>query len=122
MERMGDVFFKSLRWFLFIGFMIGGIAAIEQTEVHGIKPLMPAILSFGMAYIMSGPWRKLPRVPMITSILVVAALALAAQYLPGFLYVYLAIRLAWNFYFIWLGLVFVIGMPFMMFIFSKHDD
>lgn len=119
---MGDSFLKALRWFLFVVFVIGGIAAIVAVEKHGVQPLMLAVFSFGGAYLMSGPWRELPREAMIASILAVAGLAWLADQLPEILYVYQGILLDMNFYFIWIGLVFGIGVPLMTFMFYKYGE
>ena len=118
---MGEVFFKSLKWFLFVTFFIGGVASIRMIEVLGFETAILAVFSFGAAYLMSGPWRSLPKFPMALSIILIAAGAYAAQYILHYIYIYFGIRLNFNYYTTWIGLMFFVGTPVMMFVFAKYD-
>lgn len=117
---MGEIFFKAMKWVLFVSFIIGGIAIIRQIERQGVEVSILAVFSFGAAYIMSGPWRKLPPKPMTLSVVLVALLALAAQYLPYYLYIYTGERITINFYWLWIILTAVIGAPVMMAVFKRY--
>jgi hypothetical protein len=119
---MAESFLKALRWFLFIACIIAGIAAFNQLEVQGMKVGILVVVSFGGAYIMSKPWRALPPKAMVLSVLGVAALAFMTQYVPGWYTAYTGEPAYDNFYFIWLGLVLVLGVPFMMWVFERYDE
>jgi hypothetical protein len=121
---MGELFLKALRWALFVAFIIGGIAAFNYLEKYGMKTGFLAVCSFGGAYLMSGPWRKLPPKAMVLSILLVAVLAWLADKLPNMYYNFTGNIVYDNFYIVWLGLVFMLGVPAMMWIFKRFpaDD
>lgn len=119
---MSDSFLKALKWFLFIVFIIGGIAAVSAVEKYGVQPLMLAVFSFGGAYLMSNSWRKLPARAMVISTILVAVLGFVADYVPEFAAVFLNQFVDMNFYLIWICLTLVVGVPFMMFIFYKYDE
>lgn len=119
---MGAQFLKSLKWFFFVCFIIGGIAAFIATEGGNIKPLILAVFSLGAAYLMSASWRELPRFAMALSILLVGTLAVAAKFLPGLAYELAGVRITYDYFVIWAGLVFFPGIPAMMFIFSKYGE
>ena len=121
-QPMSDSFLKALKWFLFIVFIIGGIAAVSAVEKYGVQPVMLAVFSFGGAYLMSNSWRKLPRQAMVTSTILVAVLGFVADYTPEFAAVFLNQFIDMNFYLIWICLTLVVGVPFMMFIFNKYDE
>ncbi len=83
---------------------------------------MLIVLSFGGAYLMSGPWRDLDPKPMVLSIISIVLFGLGALYVPPeILYIFLGIEQIVNYYFAWIGLTFFIGIPFMMFVFSRYD-
>ncbi|GJL85164.1 MAG: hypothetical protein DHS20C02_09390 [Micavibrio sp.] len=120
---MGESFFQTLKWFISTAFIIGGIAALSAAERTGsIPPLMLAIFSFGGAYIMSGSWRALPGKAIFISFVFVGLCGVAARYVPGIMRVDFGIRLDINFYYIWLGLVFFIGLPLMTVLFRKMQE
>jgi hypothetical protein len=119
---MAESFLKALRWFIFIACIIAGVAAFNQLEVQGMKVGILVVVSFGGAYIMSKPWRQLPPKAMVLSVLAVAALAALANVLPGLYLDHYGTRMYDNFYFVWLGLVLVLGVPFMMFVFDRYDE
>src|SRR5689334_18371785 len=76
---MGDYFFKALKWAIFVSLIIMGIAILNWVEQGDIRPIILAVFSLGGAYILSGPWRRLPPIPMIISIVLVLALGLLAD-------------------------------------------
>ncbi len=120
---MGEAFFQALKWFISAALIIGGIGWITTAESSG-EPMrvMLAIASFGFAYIMSGSWRSLPSNAGIISVVFVLTCGFFTRYLPGFAYVNFGIALTANFYLLWVGLLFFIGIPFMMFVFHKFNE
>lgn len=121
---MGEYFFQALKWFISVGFIIGGIAAMNIAEQRAItEPIILAVFSFGAAYIMSSSWRKLNGKAIVISIVYVLACAYGARYVPSIMRVYAGIRIHHiDYYFIWLGLVFFPGIPFMMLMFSRFRN
>lgn len=118
----GDLFLKSLRWSIFITFIIGGIGFFIAVQEGTIKPLMLSLLSFGVAYWMSDSWRGLAAKAMILSILWVMFSALLADRLPNLARNLAGVDIYLNFYIRWIGLSFFPGIPVMMYIFKKHDN
>ncbi len=120
---MGESFFQALKWFISVAFIIGGVAGLNAAESAGsVEPLMLAVFSFGGAYILSGSWRALPGKAIVISFLFVGFCGFAARYVPGIMRVDFGVRLDVNFYFIWLGLVFLTGIPLMTVLFDKFDQ
>jgi hypothetical protein len=119
---MFDAFFKALKWFLFVGFVIGGIAAMAAVERYGFKYLFMAVLSFGVAYLSAGSWRGLPQAQMLVSLLLIGALAAVAYYIPTIGYILFGQEMRPDFFVTWLALVFIPGVPFMTVVFMKYDD
>ena len=120
---MGESFFQALKWFIAVAFIIGGIAGVNEAEsVGSVRPLMLAIFSFGGAYIMSGSWQAIAGKAAVISLVFVMFCGVTAHYIPGILYVNFDIRLDMNFYFIWLGLIFFAGIPFVTVLFHKLNE
>jgi hypothetical protein len=117
-----DAFLKAVKWFFFIACIIVGIAAMSGVEEHGVKPLMLGVVSMGLAYIMSGPWRSLSKVPMLCSILVVLLMAFLARYMPWLSYFNWHGIAGLNYFLAWTGLVFFAGIPIMTLIFQRYND
>lgn len=120
---MIDLFFKSVKWFFFIGFIIGGIAAFVFFQEGDIKPLILAVLSFGGAYLMSNSWRDMPTKMTIACIVWVLGSALLAFKLPVILYEAAGIVVVqYNFFIRWAAVSFFPGVPVMMYIFRAFDE
>jgi uncharacterized membrane protein AbrB (regulator of aidB expression) len=118
---MTDYLFKSLKWFVFVVFFIAGIFCLEQVRIHGINWMILAVGAFGCMYMMSEAWRSLPSVAMFMTIVLVGVLWGVSHYMSDIIYVLTGEFVDWPFYFTWIGVTFVPGIPIMMFVFKKYD-
>lgn len=120
---MLDGFLKALKWFVIVVFIICGLAAFTIADAHeSIRPVLPGILCFGVAFIMSFKWRDMPGKIIIISVVSVLAVGLATPYAPMLFYLLTGIDIFLNFFVLWVALVFLICVPLMTVVFIKFDD
>lgn len=119
---MKNNFIKALKWYVIALFVIGGIAALLIAEERdSVRPLMGAVLSLGMAYILAMFWHKLGKELLLMSVLTFLATAFLTRYAPDAFYVLTGEIATWGFYRLWAVVTFLVGLPVMMWAFSKYD-
>lgn len=119
---MGDLFFRSLKAFIFCACIIGGIGTFVAVEEGNIKPLIISVFSFGGAYLMSAVWRGIQSKGAVSAVAMVVVGAIVAQHLPAFAYASFGYEIYLNYYFIWMGLMLFPGIPILMFIFKNFSE
>ncbi len=125
---MGDIFFRALKTSLLLISIVAGIAFIYMTQEHGIKPSMFIVLSLGLGFVFSKPFRSLPTYSMVSIIVVTLALGFLSKYLPMLMFMAanefmgMEYYLDMNFFIIWCLLLLMPGLPLLMFVFAKFGD
>ncbi len=120
---MQDLFLKTLRWYLVIVFAMGGITALYYADaIDSIKPVLPAILCLGAAFVLGVAWKEIRRKILFATIIVVVGLAYAAQFSTQVIYILTGETIFMNYFYAWFGMVLVIGFPAMMIVFAKVRD
>jgi Na+/proline symporter len=119
---MKDAIFKSIRWYIISLLVVVGFAAVMVADAgNTIRPMMAAVLSFGVAYLLLLFWQKLNRETLLVSILVYVVTAAMSYFGPDPFYVWTGIIVDWNFYYLWVALNGIVGVPVMIFSFDKFD-
>lgn len=120
---MRDAFIRALKWFGVVIFLIGGIGLLHWGDsADSIRPILPAILCLGMAYILGTAFKDLRRRVLLISMIFVTAMAFASQYVDTVVYVVTGTQMYVNFFYGWTALTFVAGVPFMTYVFYKYGD
>lgn len=121
---MRDAFFKSLKWYSIVLFLMVGMAALYYADRHDdIRPVFPAILCFGMSSVLTTVWKLSGKLVFLSLGLVIGLAYLAqTQYLPGWIYAYTGYALRWHFLSLWLALTTAIGIPVMTYVYDRYGD
>lgn len=120
---MKTAILKALRWYIVVCCLIAGFYFIFMAQQYDIiKPVMPAVLCFGFAYIVAFSWRELREKILFNSIVCVILSALAARYGWPYLYVLSGFRdiITMNGFLLWAILCLVFCVPYMSFVFYKY--
>lgn len=118
---MQGLFLKAFRWYVVVVFAISGLCLLNLADVYNsIKPVLPAIVCLGMAFIFMVAWKEIQRKVLFYTLVLCAGLAYAAQYVPDILFVFTGIDT--TYYLSWVALVTVPGIPVMMYVFHRHGD
>lgn len=116
---------RSLKWFvLSIFFVIGAWGVFHANLTGDIKYMGAVVFGWGIAYIKSLLIVKLNRETAIGSLIVWGMTCFLTQtaYVPTWVYSLTDYNLLQhNFFMVWLGMVFILGVPAMMKIFDKYD-
>jgi hypothetical protein len=120
---MNSPIFKALKWYIIVCFIICGFYCIFLSQQYdSVRPVMPAVLCFGMAYIVSFSWREFRKKVLFHSVASVIAAAFVARF--GWVYLYMLTGIdaiiTMNGFMLWAILVLVACVPFMAYIFHKH--
>lgn len=114
------MFFRYLKWFISALFLIGGIYFLKMATETDIKPMMGAIMCFAVVFWTSKTTYEGSKNVMIGSTIVLGGSAGLAHLVTLFAGGYLSsLYLDPGFYFWWIVLTFLTGMPVMFYIFKK---
>jgi hypothetical protein len=84
---MQHLFLSALRWYIVVAFVIAGIGTLQLADTSGsIKPVFPGLVCLGAAFVLGTAWKDLRRKIMFITIVLVAALAYAAQYMTSIIF------------------------------------
>ncbi|MGB4106428.1 MAG: hypothetical protein WBK55_01375 [Alphaproteobacteria bacterium] len=120
---MQELFLRTLRWFIVVGFVIAGLGALHLADISdSIKPVLPGIVCLGAAFVLGTAWKDLRRKILFITIVLVVALAYAAQYMTIIVYLLTGSEVHMNYFIGWGVLTLVAGFPAMMVIFHKYAD
>ncbi len=118
---MREAFLQALKWFFIALCVIGGIGCLYYADYwHSVRPVFPAILFFGLAFILGALWKDLRQKTLFISIVLAVGLAWAAQYVEAAIYIFLGRIVDYNYFMIWTGLAFAGGVPVMTWVFYKY--
>ena len=107
---MGDIFTKTMRWFICCVFFIIGVYCIDRSNNTGsVNPIIFSVFSFGMVYILSKSFYELPRKLLVVNVAVMIGTAIAATFLSY----------GYGFFVEWTFWSLVIGAPIMATAFAK---
>lgn len=117
-----DLFVKSFKRCLIALMLIGGFYCSWLSNYSGsIKPMMAAVLLFGLGYLFAYFWHRYKRIAALTSLVCFAAMPLLAYYLPFIVYVALGYVVEYPFFIRWPMLEIAIGMPLSMLVLNSLD-
>lgn len=120
---MQDLFLKTLRWYLVVSFTMAGIATLYYADsVDSIKPVLPAILCLGAAFVMGVAWKEIRRKILFATLVIIVGMAYVAQFTTQIIYILTGEAIFIQYFYAWFGLVFFIGFPAMMIVFAKVRD
>lgn len=120
---MQDLFLKSVRWLIVVLFVIGGIGLLHfGDQLDSIKPVLPGLVSLGIAYILGTAWKDLRRKLLFITLVLVVGLAYSAQFVDTGIYILTGKLYDINYFVAWAGLCLIPGFPVMMFMFYKYGD
>jgi len=119
---MYAAFLKSLRWYIMVVFVIIGTAAlIIADERDTVRPVIIAVFSYGVVYIMSVFWKEFRDKILFYSAAVFLALTFLSKFTPIALYILFGYAPETiNQYYAWAGTV-ALGMPMMTIVFYRLD-
>lgn len=120
---MSELFLKSLRWAIMALCVVIGLSAFIIADGSGSpKPIMIAIVSFGLIYIMSAYWKDLKEKTLFWGIIIFLALSAVSPYVPTGLFILFGWDTAYfNPFYVWGATVAIAGIPMMMYVFKKYD-
>lgn len=120
---MKEAIAKALKWYIIAGAVILGFWALVLADrTNSVKPVIIAVLGLGFAYIMSYFWKELKGKILFYSFALVAGCGYLSKYIPDLSIAFLRMPLNYDFFLIWAGAVFVIGVPVMTVIFLRYGD
>ncbi|MBP7721526.1 MAG: hypothetical protein KA155_03225 [Alphaproteobacteria bacterium] len=120
---MQHLFLSALRWYIVVAFVIAGIGTLQLADTSGsIKPVFPGLVCLGAAFVLGTAWKDLRRKIMFITIVLVAVLAYAAQYMSSIIFVLTGTAVELNYFFGWALLTLAVGFPVMMLVFRKYGD
>ena len=100
-----------------------GETTLQLADTSGsIKPVFPGLVCLGGAFVLGTAWKDLRRKIMFITIVLVAALAFAAQYMSSIIFVLTGTAMELNYFFGWALLTLAVGFPVMMLVFRKYGD
>jgi len=115
-------FYKTLRWFIMAALIVGGFYCLYlANEYNSLKPTMPMVFSFGLAYVLSIVWYKYERSVQFVSLVVFIGNAALALFDYEIIYILTGVSMDLNYHLAWLGLNAVIGVPVMWLTFKTLD-
>lgn len=118
---MRENFLQSMRWFMILILVICGMACVFYSDKYdSVKPIFPAIIALGLAFVLSAMWKDLRNKVLFMSMILTAGLAWCAQFVSPFIYVAFNRIVDINYFVGWAGLSFFIGVPVMMYVFYKY--
>lgn len=119
---MSQAFMKALKWyFLTIMVIIGTSAMIVSQETNSVRPVIVAILGYGVAYIMASFWRDFRGRLLFVSLLVFMVISAISTYQQEILFVLFGITEEYNRFLVWGVAMGILGVPAMTLVFRKYD-
>lgn len=120
---MSEILVKALKWYgtmLFV--LVGSWTFFLASQTDDIKPVMVGVLAFGFVFIVFSFWKAIRGKILLASMFLLIGSAFLVNYVPGWLYVYADIRINVHYVVVWAALMFLPGVPVMMYMFKHYDD
>lgn len=118
---MKELFFKALKWAFFVGCFVAGLGFLWFTSKGEIQWTFASLMCFGMVFWLSGFWRDMPVKTTALTIFITGCLAALGYYLPLIAYILADQIVPFGFFIRWIMVVFIPGIPIMMFVFKVMD-
>lgn len=120
---MQHLFLSAVRWYIVVAFVIAGVGTLQLADTSGsIKPVFPGLVCLGAAFVLGTAWKDLRRKILFITIVLVVALAYAAQFMTSIIFILTGTEMYLNYFFGWAVLTLIVGFPAMMLIFYKYGD
>lgn len=120
---MNESFYKALKWYFVVIFMVVGATCFMIADETGdFKLTFVGVMAFGVVYVLSSFWQDMDTKIFLISAVLFLGLAQVSGILPRYLYFYTGIDLRdYSSYFIWAVLEGVVGIPIMTLVFKRYD-
>jgi hypothetical protein len=123
MNSLPEPLVKALRWFVLVfPSMVATYAALLVQAKDSVKPAIIIVLGYGLSFILGAAWKFMKGRVMTLTLIILGLCGLGAQYIPPLVWIYAGIEWNFSFFFNWTLLTFILGVPAMIFTFSKIKD